>query len=1589
MPKPSLYSSLVNKPTTKYSDYYQDDQTGEGSQYGSSVRRTTSRAGSIRSVRSNNTFRDFIMNANAGRQRQDDEGSVYDDARSIASSTFSQRQHNNLVRSSQYGTAPQWQPAHYGRQTKRAGSQAGDDNASIYSFESYKSDAERSIASFHSRLSKSGSFASGRPGSQAGSQWQSLGAVGPSLVSIPPSSLYNGKGRRSSASKGLSRSYSGNTGYATSVAGSYTSGISQRGVPSTAPPLVLPSSNVPSSASSSGGFLRRKPSEPSNLTRIPNRNPVKPAGVTILPTKEQIRQSVLNVGLPPAAIPQAQTIDINPRKVKSKRSNTSLQHKTSLSSVVETPLPAQAPARQAAAQPTRVYASAAPAPAQVYAPKPVAAASPAKYVPPPPPVTPAESVAPTTYVVPTVYVPPPMAVYAPSMAAPMPEPEPAPVVAAPRAVSTPPTTVTEPAFEPAAVVETPMEDETDDLEQCLTEFTESAHERTPEQLLRALTRAGLLHRVMEAVEEEDEDAVEEPEEAIVEEPVAPVTANRPKVIRPTGMVAAAQEEPAMPVPTQSIKKRKAKSPSLARLLREVFAATTTKPSSPPSSPSKREPESAVNTPTKSPLATSGSLPTLADLTSRSAASDAHPPATDRATSTAAPVMLATPEQTQAALTPSPVPSPSPSYTPSPANEPEERRGSVIWQSSTAKPNNLLQMTLIEATHHSASRTTLHGHITVRPDSHIREISVRSTTNYWATYLDSIAQSSSSGTWVFDRAVEHAPTTLQLAIRYILDGSDAEHWDSNGGQNYHVYVPADTSGLADSAQVSTPTQVEAHTPVSVVATPNAVAEAPETISTLAPDVNEPSDTRQSSPALAGSGLTNGMSSNTSEVSNRSETETPTTTPASSERSSTLAKPIPGLATLYALPRQTSAPAQKADNPRIYLTRTESDRAAMLERGVDPAAPVEDHGREIEVTSVQPGTRKLDSGPQSLVNDRLPKSKARQTSASSVASSVSYAPVSGARLPRATHASIIAASNGLPLQLEPETAERPVGHTAQSHPSSRRGSSSGEDSRGPSLDAWSPNQSRQGSVSGGSVTNEAFTFKRRSQMTNEPSALANETSASPSPVGRAARSPATSAGPSRQASLHQSPERSEVDGFTHHDDSSEEEEDEYESDEEDEQVSALPNDAMSTPSVRTTGGLTTAGIGAMSVPLGAYRPARDPKRISYLMAEKIKGPAQTMCALTITSNAALSLAQPSFVDKVFASPKKQPVGAAALPPHLAGKMNSGPLVELTNLAESPKKLKTNQVLVQVFAVAVDFWDQHHVNKLGQNPNSHGFIPGRSFCGKAVEVGMDVTRIKKGDFVYGLAELKQSGALAEYLTVDRGLIAHAPQGRLSLEQIAALPLAGVAAYQAMNEVCADLPRGSKILVLNAHEGVGAIAVQLAISLRQKADLWITAQVPEYVTEAQTFCRAIGASETLQDEPLAVINSLHESSYDVVIDTIGGRRIYDASRRILHSQNSTFITTVGESLAVASTPSYWKMGFKQMRRAWVKKGSKRINYLMPSLDEREDCREALDRLRVEVDRRHLSPVVRRVLGFEEGGKAFEDLVEENLGGIVIRILD
>ena len=147
--------------------------------------------------------------------------------------------------------------------------------------------------------------------------------------------------------------------------------------------------------------------------------------------------------------------------------------------------------------------------------------------------------------------------------------------------------------------------------------------------------------------------------------------------------------------------------------------------------------------------------------------------------------------------------------------------------------------------------------------------------------------------------------------------------------------------------------------------------------------------------------------------------------------------------------------------------------------------------------------------------------------------------------------------------------------------------------------------------------------------------------------------------------------------------------------------------------------------------------------------------------------------------------------------------------------PPAVADDGVLVRVHAASVNALDSHLVymplaaRVFFGLPSPRTAVRGVDVAGIVESVGRNVTRFKPGDAVFGVAP----GAFAEYASTKEDCLA-AKSPRLTFQQAAALPVAGVTALQGLRDKAGVQP-GQRVLVHGAGGGVGTFAVQIAKAL------------------------------------------------------------------------------------------------------------------------------------------------------------------------------
>lgn len=131
--------------------------------------------------------------------------------------------------------------------------------------------------------------------------------------------------------------------------------------------------------------------------------------------------------------------------------------------------------------------------------------------------------------------------------------------------------------------------------------------------------------------------------------------------------------------------------------------------------------------------------------------------------------------------------------------------------------------------------------------------------------------------------------------------------------------------------------------------------------------------------------------------------------------------------------------------------------------------------------------------------------------------------------------------------------------------------------------------------------------------------------------------------------------------------------------------------------------------------------------------------TMATVEIVKGTAEAGSRPGGLTRSFSQRFLKSRGKGGRPPsHIAGGIPT-PLA-FCSYVSPPTHVPPHHVLVQVWAVGLDGRDAAIVIKDKQN--TPGFVPGRSFVGRVVEVGWEVRadNVKKGEWVVGLMEVKK---------------------------------------------------------------------------------------------------------------------------------------------------------------------------------------------------------------------------------------------------------
>jgi NADPH:quinone reductase-like Zn-dependent oxidoreductase len=285
--------------------------------------------------------------------------------------------------------------------------------------------------------------------------------------------------------------------------------------------------------------------------------------------------------------------------------------------------------------------------------------------------------------------------------------------------------------------------------------------------------------------------------------------------------------------------------------------------------------------------------------------------------------------------------------------------------------------------------------------------------------------------------------------------------------------------------------------------------------------------------------------------------------------------------------------------------------------------------------------------------------------------------------------------------------------------------------------------------------------------------------------------------------------------------------------------------------------------------------------------------------------------------------------------------GPEVLVVGNVERPKPLPT-EVLVRVKAIGVN--PVESIIRAGAFPliGQPPFILGWDISGVVEEVVPGTSRFKPGDEVFGMPFFpRAASAYAEYIAAPSRQLAKKP-ATLTHAQAAALPLAGLTAWQSLIDI-AQVKPGQRVLIHGAGGGVGHLAVQIAKA--HGAYVIGTASAGKH-----EFVRSLGADEMIDYRAVDFTEAVRD--VDIVLEMIGGD----------YAERSLRVLRPGGLLVTAVERMNSALAAK------VEAAGRRFAGVAVEPDY-----VALERMAEMVERGVLRPHVERTFPLEEAGKSHE----------------
>lgn len=297
--------------------------------------------------------------------------------------------------------------------------------------------------------------------------------------------------------------------------------------------------------------------------------------------------------------------------------------------------------------------------------------------------------------------------------------------------------------------------------------------------------------------------------------------------------------------------------------------------------------------------------------------------------------------------------------------------------------------------------------------------------------------------------------------------------------------------------------------------------------------------------------------------------------------------------------------------------------------------------------------------------------------------------------------------------------------------------------------------------------------------------------------------------------------------------------------------------------------------------------------------------------------------------------------------------------------------DEVLVEVRAAGLDRGTEHLMTGRPWLLRVAGFgvlrpkqpVLGLDYAGVVAAVGRDVTRLRVGDEVFGIA----NGSFAEYAVASEAKLA-LKSPSITFEHAAVSTVSGITALQALTDV-GGLEPGQRVLIIGASGGVGTFAVQLAKALGGRVD-------GVAGTANLDLVASLGAERVFDHRTTDIAEIA--GGYDLVLD-IGGRNPVRKLRRLL-TPDGTLVVVGGENGNRVTG------GIGRQLRAMLLSPfvGQRLTMFISSED-----RSIIERLATFIESGSARPVVAARFPLENAADALRRMEQGDTGGKTVIVID